>query len=311
MKYPLIAIKGYKYWEEVIYQLLTDCGYRAYILLNRRGDKRFFSKTRIINFVYIFLNKKWFSSTDIFLIGFERALFLRIALFFRKRIVIFWIGTDVLELQKIDQDLLTKYKHPRVTHFAITTEIICELADLGIKSELLEIVSDQVFPREQYSLPDKPGILSYWSNQRKEFYGGDIVIQLANMFPHIQFYILGDTDHDHSKLPNICHINYIEDIDDLYKKISILIRITKHDGLPSMILELLARGRWVIWSKNFPGTVKATNFKEARLALIKLLNEKGLNKTGIAYVRDNYSTNILKERALKIFTRQFGTSVNE
>ena len=80
-----------------------------------------------------------------------------------------------------------------------------------------------------------------------------------------------------------------EKLHELYRKISILIRITEHDGLPVMMLEMLGRGRWVIYSNVYPHTEYATNLETARLTLQRCLSKTGVNQDGINHIKANFS----------------------
>jgi hypothetical protein len=310
LKRPLIALKGYKYWEAILQKMLTRYGYSTYIFPRRKEENRILSKIKIVNFVYIFLNKKWFSTTNVFLIGYEGGIFLKIALLFNKKVTIFWVGSDILQLKNKCPASLNIYKDTKVRHLAISNEIRYELGIYGIEADLFEIISEQVFPKNQIPFPEKHAVLAYWTNDRMKFYGGDIVTELAKVFSEIQFFILGDNGNNSSVLPNMKYVPHIKIIDDLYKKISILIRITEHDGLPSMVLELLARGRWVICSKRLPGTVHATNFEESKNALFQILKKKEVNTIGINFVTENYSSGVLERKTKKIFINQFGEILN-
>ncbi len=79
-----------------------------------------------------------------------------------------------------------------------------------------------------------------------------------------------------------------------------LIRLPEHDSLSAMVLEALARGRYVIYSEEFPFTETAGNFDEARDALARLLANRQPNYSGAEYVRRNYSLDEQAERLREI-----------
>lgn len=223
--------------------------------------------------------------------GTGSSVFLRIARFLGKRIVLHWVGTDVLglreEVSKGNRRRLKAFAALKAVHFADSPEIAAELGEVGVKAEVFRVLPDSIVPRD-LPMPPKSAVLSYWSRDRRAFYGGDIVGALAKEFPEVVFYVVGTLGTGEPQHPNVKYLGRLDSLEDLYGEISILIRVPKHDSLSVMVLEALARGRWVIYSKLFPHTELAKTLDEARAALRKCLAKSGWNEAGRQYVRDHF-----------------------
>jgi len=238
----------------------------------------------------------------------------RIGRLLGKRLILHWIGTDVMRLYRELAELGDrKAKHwchhlPQA-HFADSPELIEELASAGIKAELFRLLPDSIMPAEETPLPDRPAVLAQWSPLRRKFYGGEIVDGLAREFPDLQFYVVGSTGQGEPQHPNMRYLGRLDSLEGIYKRVSVLVRIPKHDSLSAMVLEMLARGRWVIYNKPFPHTELASNLHEARAALRKCLARSGPNITGRDYVRDSFSPITECDRVAPIYRTALGGTV--
>lgn len=63
----------------------------------------------------------------------------------------------------------------------------------------------------------------------------------------------------------------------------------EHDSLSAMVLEMLSRGRYVIYNQDLTGCHHATDFEEARAALYALRGQHEPNHGGARFVRENFS----------------------
>jgi hypothetical protein len=86
---------------------------------------------------------------------------------------------------------------------------------------------------------------------------------------------------------------YITDMDRFYRQISVMVRLTSHDGTSHMVLECLSRGRQVIWTYKLPGVIEARGFAgvAASLRQLKARHDDGtlgLNELGRRYVLSNF-----------------------
>ena len=76
---------------------------------------------------------------------------------------------------------------------------------------------------------------------------------LIPISPEITFYIAGSSNETNLSVPNnVIFLGYVEDLEAIYLKTSVFIRLPKHDSLSAMVLEMLSRGRYILYNKKFP-----------------------------------------------------------
>lgn len=288
-----ILVAGNMDWVETVATMLRRA--RLDAMMWKPGPEtvpRVIRWCRPLRWMVHFFREPFRSSRVIHMVGGTGSLaVLRVARFLGKRIVLHWVGTDVLglrgEVSRGNRKRLKTFAALEAAHFADSPEIAAELREVGIEAEVFRILPDSLVPRD-LPMPPKPVVLSYWSRDRRAFYGGDIVDALAKEFPEVMFYVVGTLGMGEPQHPNVKYMGRMDNLEDLYGKVSILIRVPKHDSLSVMVLEALARGRWVIYSKPFPHTELAKTLEEARAALRKCLAKSGWNETGQQYVRDHF-----------------------
>jgi glycosyltransferase involved in cell wall biosynthesis len=226
-----------------------------------------------------------------------------------KPIIWHWIGSDVLLLRNSRLDLwvqkfLQRHKFnywPRL-HAADSPDVQMELYSLGITSEVIRLLPERIEAAVE-PLPETFTVLSYWLENRKTFYGGDIVMQFAREMPEIKFLILGAREDDYASLPNVTFLGWQTNLESFYSQSSVLIRLPEHDSLSAMVLEMLARGRYIIYNKKMTGCHFARNYVETKEALeqIKMLNTP--NHDGARYIQENFSVNQQVQKAAQLCHR--------
>lgn len=203
-----------------------------------------------------------------------------------------WIGTDVLFAQKDVQRTRKMQKYIKY-NFAGSQLLQGELKEIGIESEVVPIVLSDISINIS-KMPNEHAVLVYLPKGREEFYGYDIVKQLIHDYSDIFFYIVAN---DKSSLFDSSNVRMlgnvpVERMDDIYDKISILLRIPAHDGLSMMVLEALAKGKSVIYKYDFPYTYKASNYVETKEVLTRIIS-KGPPKPNFEaskYIAKNYKS---------------------
>jgi hypothetical protein len=208
-----------------------------------------------------------------------------------KRSVNHWVGTDVW--RTISN--VAEARRARLTAFlidkqlAVAPHLVDELASVGLQVELVPIIPFLKAPRLRSAQAGQIRALAYLPDGRPDFYGGDIIYELAKEFTQVPFTVVTGTGRAQTRLPNLEYLGYVPDIDEVYEQASILIRITKHDGLPRMILEGLARGYQVIYSHGFPYCHQASDFGEAASRLAQIIADGcPVNYDGRRYVLEHY-----------------------
>ncbi|PNV80069.1 MAG: hypothetical protein C0196_03520 [Dictyoglomus turgidum] len=104
------------------------------------------------------------------------------------KIIMHWVGSDVLNAIRFfkngsyNKKLLTKS-----IHFAEVPWIAEELKSIGITAEVVPLTSCELF-EEPLPLPTKFRILSYFTKDRPDFYGRNIIYKLAEELSDGEFW---------------------------------------------------------------------------------------------------------------------------
>lgn len=232
--------------------------------------------------------------------------YLMVAKFFQKNVIMHWIGSDVLIINKKDIKKINKVVK---YHFACSKLIKLELAEKGIETIEVPIVPNFVHT-EIANMPSEHAVLVYLPKEKEDFYGGRLISELSKRYKEIKFYILANDNFEKDN-SNIINLGYVDEnkMLDVYNKISILIRIPEHDGLSLMLLESLMKGKEVIYCYDFPYTHKATNFEELNKVFDKIIkNSPTKNIKGHDYIIKEYDLIKIKKQVTKIIV---GSEKNE
>lgn len=215
-----------------------------------------------------------------------------------KRVLLHWQGTDVTQVSRLTGVFLSKLLTCQVAQVSWLCE---ELKTKGIIARELSIPPTEIF--DKFSpLPKVFSVLVYLGNfDGKEcFYGREKIKKLAEEFKNIRFYIVGGNSLG-VNLPNVYNLGWIipSRMSEIYSKITVLLRITEHDGLSHMVLESLGRGRYVIWNKKYNHCLYADSLLSISTILKKLSTGKlKFNMDGQQYVEkcfgDEYVNKITK-----------------
>jgi len=218
-----------------------------------------------------------------------------LTLFFKKKLMMQWVGTDVIKSTFNYKNNQVNYKFIKdAEHFCGPEWLRDELKNIEIDAELLTINTfgmNETLPR---NIPSDFSILSYIGTNREEFYGIEQLIKLSKDFPDIQFHIVGIKNYQ-SELPNnVKLLGWVDNIVELYKQNVLFLRLTKHDGLSNSVLEALSVGNYVAWTCNFPHTFHVTDYENLKNYVTELKqkfenNELSINDKGIEYVKSNFN----------------------
>lgn len=196
----------------------------------------------------------------------ETNAFYRLANKLHKKVIIHWIGTDVL-IQTNAFQSTGKIINSDVINLAVSKQLQEELKDIGIDSLYIPIVPANIPYPPAPPMPSEHAVMVYLPTGREKFYGWKQVKLLAGKNPQIPFYIVANNGVKEPVSDNIIFMGMLahEDLTALYKKISILLRIPEHDGLPVMVLEAQGMGRKVIHNMKFPFVITPENRSDTAL----------------------------------------------
>jgi hypothetical protein len=196
-----------------------------------------------------------------------------------------WAGSDSLNsISKPDVKIATTSTDKLIAENISTTHqgIINELLSIGLDCKLLPQVIDNKIDTKTISQKFvNNGILTYLPSSRREFYGAKYIEHLIKKHPEIVFYIIADDEHYFAHYPNVESLGWVENLDEVWDKIGLLVRMTVHDGYPRMFLEALARSKYILHNNAFPGVWLATNERELSQRVMDYTEKQTSNQTGV------------------------------
>lgn len=227
---------------------------------------------------------------------------LRLAMALKKKFIIHWIGTDVVQaMQQYQKDhVVPNAQYPHID-LAIAENLQQELLEIGIHAACVPFVPGDMDFQPQPA-PQTHMVLSYIPEAREQFYGMETLKELAKRHPEVPFCIVAnDGKNDSNKLPNIHYMGRVgrQEMAELYRKCSVLFRYPQHDGLAIMKLEAMGLGRQVIHCYPFPYVItpEDNSIDAIDAALQKVLSEPPkVNQEGSDYVKREFTRERIRQR---------------
>jgi hypothetical protein len=210
---------------------------------------------------------------------------------FNKPIFYHWIGTDVYRIitdgpiKRFFKKIILKF--PNVHSIVVSENLKKELEQINVSSEVIPLTKLK-FTDEIPPMPEKFSVLTYVPKDRWKFYYGDMIIELSRKLPEVDFHILA-SGKELTRRQNLFFYDFEKDTTPFYKKCSVLLRLTEHDGLPKMVLEALSYGRQVLWNQSFPHCYKVTNSDECIEVLNKLRLNSSINYDGKKFIDESFN----------------------
>jgi len=268
--------------------LFSDFGWECLVFSDNHSKfKRIISnlhKTLGANLIYVV------SGYDI-----RRSPYWRLAILMGKKIVIHWIGTDVLNIRNAQRSTIEQI-NKRYVNLSGSEQLRKELEEVGIISKVIPIVPHDI-KFSPIPMPKKHAVISYIPKGREDFYGLSLLKRIAKCFADITFFVVSnDGANDKSPVNNIVYKGVMtsDQLKEVYVDCSILFRFPEHDGLSMMVLEALGLGRTVIYKYDFPYTITPSNTSYD--SVIETFNEvlstsPKINQKAIEYVNMEFSIN--------------------
>lgn len=205
-----------------------------------------------------------------------------------------WIGTDAHQLAEGEGPLhrlkVWILRNWPAYHLTVSEELAEKLAPLGIRSAgIVRYVTAAAASGRPEPLPERFTVLSYWTPGRREFYGGDVVLEVARRMPGVRFLIVGTDGAGEPSAANVEYLGYVSDMPSVFSRSSVLIRLPRTDGAPNMPLEMLARARHVIYNRPLEGCILARSAEEVERALVPLQDRNEPNLEGARLARERFS----------------------
>jgi hypothetical protein len=217
--------------------------------------------------------------------------------FWRRPAVIHWVGTDALiATERLAQGPLARSVVSKPTHWCDAPWLVTELERLGMRAEYVPLPVTGL-ATEAPPLPESVRVLMYLPVDAfdREVFDMDTILKLPAALPGLDFVLIPSPPETlQGELPpNLEARAWVDDMDALYREVTVYVRLTSHDGMPFTVLEALSRGRHVVFPWALPGVTVASGF-EATVAALRAFAERaaraelGLNEEGIAWVRDQF-----------------------
>ncbi len=215
----------------------------------------------------------------------------------RRPVVIHWVGTDVqIALEEHARHNVSARLAEGAIHWCDAPWLVDELRGIGIRSEHVPLPIPGLAAGPP-PLPDRFRVLLYLPVDAfdREVFDLDTLLRLPREFPGIDFVEVPSPPETlpGPLPPNLEARGWVDDMDALYREISVYVRLTSHDGMSFMAAECLARGRQVIWTFPLPGAIRASGFGEVAAALRDLAARHAagtltLNMEGRDYVLEHF-----------------------
>ena len=285
-----ILIRGYQQRRH-IKRLLTEFGHEVDEFHSRKP----LQILRVLDYI-----KQIKNSDILYFVGgniTKSKFYVKIARRYKKDVVIHWVGSDVLHLpERID---LFRPYFEGVKHLTCSEMLQKELEECEVFADHIPLVPYDMDLNIQ-PIPEKHAVMVYLPEGKEEFYGSHHVRILALEYPDITFHIVANEGFDELRLPNVCFYKKMnfDELNELYKKVSVLVRLTEHDGLPMMMLESLAKGKSVVYRFTHPyvSTPKSLEREDVIAAFDEIVSKPPvLNEEGSRYVREFYSPDSVME----------------
>jgi len=224
-----------------------------------------------------------------------------------------WMGTDVMRaVRETKFRLMALILNGFVDLNLVYSENLQkELSNIGVHSVIWPIPVDS----EYFAVVDLPPMPERFSVLCKIaddwLYGSDIILKLAKDLPDVRFLIVPGKDIQPSWLlsrvaeaPNLIFLGWKDNMFEVYRQTTVLLRLTRHDGLSYMVVESLALGRQVIWShKYLPFCHYAESYDQVKDTILQIQRTPELNVEGAQYVRKSFGSKRLIKEIVEIYSR--------
>jgi hypothetical protein len=214
-----------------------------------------------------------------------------------KKVIIHWVGTDVLRVKKkpLVREIIKRVAN---LHLAVSPWLADELREIGIKATVIPLIPTYL-PKVDITWPSDKVVHVYLPEGKEEFYGVFDTFNLVREMPDVKFLITAHSGKGMPQLPNITYLGWVDDMEIVWSKVRVYLRLPKHDGMPLTVIEALQRGRYVIWAYEFPYCMKALSVEDAKKGLEVALEQKGMNVDGMVYASHAFNPPVVAQQTIE------------
>lgn len=202
-------------------------------------------------------------------------------------VVRWWVGSDVFFCLKSEAMAHKAREVDRAVdlNIAVSPHLVAELKSIGIEAEYAPSPCDLASTDKAPGSTLPRGVLTYLPTKRRAFYGERVVTAAIEANPDLEFLVVNDESHSLGHYPNVSSLGWVDDMEHVWAQAGMLLRVTEHDGLPRMVLEALARSRYVIYSQHLDGCWFARSNEEVLQHLERFKSAVGPNNAGPSAAR--------------------------
>lgn len=228
-----------------------------------------------------------------------------LAFFFKKRVMMTWVGTDVLKA-KAEPNKKQKYLH-HAEHYCEVNWIQKELKEIGVNATIQNFFNFKADIEVKYPDEKQLKVLTYISKNREIYYGWNELCEVAKQNPKVSFTVVG-TDGSGEIPENVFCLGWQKEMDSHFNQAHCTLRFVQHDGLSGFVLESLLRGKQVIYSEPLNHCLHAKNIEDItnyiQMLAIKLNDDESLfNQKGREFVLDNFNTQTILSTLISNFDK--------
>jgi len=171
-----------------------------------------------------------------------------------KRIIMHWVGTDLVAYKKSAPLKKFLYKIIPTKHIFVTSELRDEFSK-SIKAHIFPILKKPPFIKTDFKIHKE--ILTYIPQNREDFYYGDFITHYFKNNKDYNLNVIGNNGINLAESTNIKYHGWVDEktVQELINKCSIYIRFLKHDGFPKLVIDNLYNFNFVIYNHKFPHTI--------------------------------------------------------
>lgn len=286
-------ILGTEYHSNIVFQELKNKEKCKCIPLTNKKNKLkaiFFSLfSKKVSFIYVPVDNYKFMN-----------IFIPLITIFNKKINMFWIGTDVLNVNNEKNEKLINYirNKKNINHYTECEWLMNELLLKNIKASTGPYITYRSLFKDSFSEKssnrqlNKIIVLSYARESRENFYGLNIIKEIAEKRPNLEFRILGLNGK--SELNNLKYLGWINknQMKENYDESHIFLRIAEHDGLSYSVLEAMYNGLYTLFNYEYPETFFCNRDIDSIIRkldyLVKVIEQSPFNTDSHNYIKNNF-----------------------
>lgn len=179
----------------------------------------------------------------------DKSKSLDLALFFRKKLIMQWHGTDVqLAVERQKKNTIYRKYIDVAQHLVSAAWFVDELKD--VISPVAYVPFGYVEAEGNSKAYEHVSVLTYLAKGREQFYGWDLIVKLALEKPDLRITVVGSDGIGFDYPENIVCTGWVDEVKlmKLMQTHSIFIRLTEHDGKSISVSQALGVGCEVIWT---------------------------------------------------------------